>query len=247
MKIYRPIHTNRKVQGWGANLPCVIKGKRPFQFVSCGTPNSEKLYTGALNMKGHSGEDWVAYYKEPVLFPVVAPGIEWEAVTMTDSLGAIIVRVRSTTPVPLKSLPRHIRGKLDMISNQYRDLGGKLYLQFWFVHLQSSAIFGKKKVEPGDILGYADSTGASSGNHLHWSMKVSDINSWFYVDGDNGYQGTIDLDPYFTNTYILDVLANESTSIRALQLRIIILSRKVISLLRQIITTKASQGLKNLL
>ena len=50
MRIYREMKTNNKTQSFGANYPCVIKDKRPFQFVTCGTPNSHKLYTDELNM-----------------------------------------------------------------------------------------------------------------------------------------------------------------------------------------------------
>jgi len=201
MKIYRPIQSNTKTQAFGEDVPCVIKGKRPFQFVPCGTPNSHKLYTGALGMKGHSGEDWTTSYKEPVYFPVKIDGIQWEADTHTDSSGAIICVVRSTMPVAFDTCPTHVSGSLKQIQRQFDALRG-LYLQFWFVHLESSVCFNRKKVTTGDLLGYADSTGASSGNHLHWCMKVSDPNSWWFIDGDNGYNGAIDFSPWFTNEYV---------------------------------------------
>lgn len=239
MKISRPIKTNRKTQAWGENIPCVMIGERPFKFVECGTEGSHKLYTGELNMAGHSGEDWASRYAEPIYFPVNALGTEWEASSHVDREGAVIVVVRSMTPVPFTSIPDHVPGSLGMIKKQYEQLDGKLYLQFWFVHLQGTHIVGKMPVKFGDLIGYADSTGASSGNHLHWSMKVSDQTSWFYIDGDNGYQGTIDFTPYFTNIYTLDILSTQSTDIRTLQLRVIDLSRQAISLLKQLILLKS--------
>ncbi len=181
-----------------------MTGKRPFQFVPCGTPGSGKLYTDELGLKGHCGEDWATSFKEPVYFPVAIDNIIWEADTQTDSSGAIIVVVRSTTPVPFKSCPEHIAGSLSQIKKQWLALGG-LYLQFWFVHLHSSVVHDRVQVKTGDLLGYADSTGASSGNHLHWSMKVSDPKSWWYIDGDNGLQGCIDFSPWYENTFVGDL------------------------------------------
>ena len=239
MKIWRPIKTNKHTQGFKQNLPCVIKDERPFRFVPCGSDNSEKLYTDALNMLGHSGWDHASYYKEPIYFPVQIPGIEWEAATHVDGAGAVTVVVRSTTPVPLVSLPEHTPGALSMIKNQYKKQGGKLYLQIWFVHLQGTHINSKVPIKFGDLVGLADSSGASSGNHLHWSMKVSDPGSWFYIDGDNGLQGAIDFSPYFVNTYVLDILKAQSTDIKALQLTVIDLANQVVSLLRQLISLKS--------
>lgn len=53
-------------------------------------------------------------------------------------------------------------------------------------------------VECGDLVGYADNTGASTGNHLHYSLK-------FCKDGmtlniDNGYLGNINPVPFFNGT-----------------------------------------------
>lgn len=58
-----------------------------------------------------------------------------------------------------------------------------------------SPVVGKTlKVETGDIIGYSDNTGASTGDHLHWGLK-------FCVDGqtisyNNGYNGAVDPMPY---------------------------------------------------
>jgi len=55
-----------------------------------------------------------------------------------------------------------------------------------------------KSVKQGDLIGYADNTGFSSGAHLHFGLKLLDRvgNTLNY---NNGYYGAIDPKPYFTN------------------------------------------------
>jgi len=226
-------------QPFGADIPCVIKGARPFQFVPCGTPNSHKLYTGELKMKGHNGDDWATYYKEPVYFNIDIPGVEWQGATYMDSAGSVYAMVRSRQPVPFATIPKHEPGSLKMIQKQYEKLGGKLYLMFRYDHLYQGDIKDGAPVVFGQQIGLADSTGASSGNHVHETMKVSDENSWFYIDGDNGMQGAIDIAPYRINTFVLDVLKEKYSDITGLQLEVIKLSNIAISLLRKLIDIKS--------
>lgn len=55
-------------------------------------------------------------------------------------------------------------------------------------------------VKCGDLIGYADNTGASSGDHLHFGLKPvakgEDWGIWFNVEQKNGYLGAIDPMPY---------------------------------------------------
>ncbi len=57
-----------------------------------------------------------------------------------------------------------------------------------------------RQVRNGELIGYADSTGASSGDHLHFGLKVMDKNSignFYNIEQDNGFLGAIDPSPYF--------------------------------------------------
>ncbi len=61
---------------------------------------------------------------------------------------------------------------------------------------------GAKPVKKGDLLGYADSTGFSSGDHLHFAVKPvakvgENLFTWGPLDPNNGYNGCVDPMPYF--------------------------------------------------
>ncbi len=72
-------------------------------------------------------------------------------------------------------------------------------------------------VKRGDILGYADSTGLSTGDHLHWGLKPQLQNeangAWVNTDQNNGYLGAIDPTPYMDGTYADTTLVTEPVPI----------------------------------
>jgi len=73
----------------------------------------------------------------------------------------------------------------------YHDLGsyGKWKTRYW--HLAAINVHLGDRVETGQLLGYADSTGYSTADHLHFEVKpqlAPNVNA----EPDNGYFGSVD-------------------------------------------------------
>jgi hypothetical protein len=67
--------------------------------------------------------------------------------------------------------------------------GSKTYFTY-YAHLASAAVSAGQKVKAGTTVGYSNNTGASTGPHLHFGLKI---------DGQNpAYKGYVDPMPYFT-------------------------------------------------
>ena len=48
------------------------------------------------------------------------------------------------------------------------------------------------QVKTGDLIGYGDNTGFSTGSHLHWGVKLLDEQGQV-INRDNGYDGAVDI------------------------------------------------------
>jgi len=61
--------------------------------------------------------------------------------------------------------------------------------------------FRQNEVRAGDLIGYSDSTGFSTGTHLHFGLKL--VNERGEVlNANNGFHGAIDPMPYFGSTFL---------------------------------------------
>ena len=182
MKVYRPIRTNAISQKFGESAACVKIGARGPVIYKHGLVCSEGYedFYARLGLKGHNGWDLVAKHGEPVYFSVAADA-EWYALDATDSSGGIGV---------------------DIISKQPID--GQ-YLKFRFWHLKNEMVNDDQPIVVGHLLGYADSTGASSGDHVHMEMKVCD-ETGITLNRENGYFGAMPFDEWYENRFILDAM-----------------------------------------
>lgn len=65
------------------------------------------------------------------------------------------------------------------------------------------------QVKQGEIIGYADNTGLSMGDHLHFALKPQaqneDDDSWFNIEQKNGYFGNIDPEPHLDFYFYRDL------------------------------------------
>ncbi len=79
---------------------------------------------------------------------------------------------------------------------------------YWHLIDDDAVVKTGQKVAAGDLIGYADSTGLSTGDHLHYGLKPQrwDENDWIWynVEFDNGIMGAIDPNPYFNGYFASD-------------------------------------------
>lgn len=135
--------------------------------------------------KGHDGIDFMAVHGQPVYAPV--DGYATYSTDVNKGQGVII----STTEA-------------------YAYAGGTCYFQVLLWHLVGDSdekfpkpFVGTKLVQAGDLIGYANNTGApneSSGDHLHMGVKPCDVNYKLLSPG-NGFNGGIDPTPYFNGYF----------------------------------------------
>lgn len=156
---------------------------RPFQVINALSDNvcpvNSIPFYKAIDMKGHNGYDFMAYHGEPVYHSGDYDGF---MKTEVDQDGGIGVRVVSNQPL--------INGK---------------HVQLIYWHLKSVVGHDTKEIKKGDLIGYADNTGSSSGDHLHFALKLCDKKGKTLNSG-NGYAGAIDHTPYYENSFIGDVV-----------------------------------------
>jgi len=82
--------------------------------------------------------------------------------------------------------------------------GSKTYSTY-YAHLASAAVSAGQKVKAGAVVGYSNNTGASTGPHLHFGLKI---------DGQNpAYKGYVDPLPYFTSDGATDTKQQPSTEV----------------------------------
>lgn len=208
MKVFRPVLSNTKSQSFGQNLACAkvhTNGSLIFPYAIINKKGgvcpvgSVDFYTTALGMKGHNGEDWAAFHGEKVYFPVMAE-TEWYARGEVDSSGGIGIDVLSKVPIEIDVLPPQTG---PTAKTMWEQLGGKSYVMFRFHHAMLNVPADGSEVKAGFLIQKADSTGASGGDHCHWSMKFCD-GQGNTLDTDNGYSGAVDFSRWFTNAFILD-------------------------------------------
>lgn len=198
------MQTNILSQGFGENKACAavdIKNNavRPFRIKRgkddiC--PVGYKKFYQLIGMKGHNGEDWSTWHGEPGYFPVLAD-TTWRAVNEKDYDGGIGLDVYSNSPI------------------LFND-GKKRYVKFRFWHLQESLVSDGEMVTFAQKIMKCDSTGASSGDHLHWSMKIVDKNGRT-LNVNNGYTGALDFSEYFENVFVLDKMGVQAEYITLLE------------------------------
>ena len=150
-----------------------------------------------MGMLGHSGVDFLCWKGEPIYHSGDWSG--W-AQTEVDNAGGVGV---------------------DIISNEPLLNGNRIKLRYW--HLERVNVYDGQKIKSGDLIGWGDSTGMSTGDHLHFGFKECDSQGNGLNKG-NGYYGGLDPAKYFENIFVGDVVKVKKQALTVIQL-----ARKVIS------------------
>ncbi len=101
--------------------------------------------------------------------------------------------------------------------------GGSAYMKTIYWHLVKNVpVRVGQRVHIGDIIGYADNTGLSTGDHLHFGLKPQApgelAESYFNIEQKNGYAGAIDPMLYFNHFHAGDSVKVVSTYTKIIEL-----------------------------
>lgn len=199
-----PLFKMNKLQLW-------YPVKKPM-FVSQGFGDTRFLQfykDNGLNLKGHNGVDFVTKYAEQVR--VAHDGeVVFAGVDSKEGWG-IVVRT----------------------DNPFEYNGREVYFKTIYWHLiKDFPVKVGQKVKIGDVIGYSDSTGLSTANHLHFGLKpqLKGEDEWTFtnVENGNGYYGAIDPNSYWNGYYAQDVniVLSILTTIRDLWAKVVSLLLK---------------------
>lgn len=102
-----------------------------------------------------------------------------------------------------------------ILTNEPDSNGDRFTTIYWHLIGGTDAKFpppfqGLKAVKRGDLIGYANNTGApfeSTGDHLHFGLAKCTASGNF-LNQSNGYDGCIDPAPYFDGSYATDDVVN---------------------------------------
>lgn len=113
--------------------------------------------------------------------------------TPVKSRFAGVVRVTGTNP-PGKDFGNYIR-------IYHPQLG----ISSWYAHLQSFACSVGQQVGQGQVIGYSNNTGFTTGPHLHYSESKGETTQWINPDSTQG--GGVDMvNQDLLNAFYLDLL-----------------------------------------
>lgn len=174
----------------------ISKPVDPFVILQGFGVNGEYYRSHGINIKGHNGIDLKATHGQPVY--ATHDGLALYQVDSNQGHGVVVITKDSYEiegrETPVKTIYWHL-------CSASTD-GGKFQSPI--------ANKGAVEVKKGDLIGYANSTGFSTGDHLHFAVKPlakvgENLYTWGPAEPTNGYSGCVDPMPYFEEaTYTED-------------------------------------------
>ena len=158
--------------------------------------NKDQKYT-SLGLPGHNGIDFDTRHGQPVY--ATHSGFASFQVDDKGGHGVVIITDKEY---------QSIKGVSSYWKTIYWHLCDGLKEPKFASPFQGKT--GFTRVNHGDIIGYADNTGFSTGDHLHFALKPvakgEDWGTWYNLEQTNGYNGAVDPEPYFDKSYAEDVV-----------------------------------------
>lgn len=158
---------------------------KPWNLIQGWGTNGEWYRANGINILGHNGLDALALDKQAVRATHDGE-IVYAGVDSKEGYG-VVLRTLET----------------------FEYNGEDVYFKTIYWHLiKEIPVKVGTKVKAGDLIGYADNTGFSTGTHLHFGLKpqLKGENDWTWVnlEQNNGYLGAIDPTPYFNKYFAVD-------------------------------------------
>lgn len=155
---------------------------KPFRVTQPFGVNGEYYRSNGINIAGHNGLDLQAMHNQPVY--ASHDGVCYPEIDDKQGNGVVIR------------------------SDEEMDWEGKkirMKTIYWHLVKADAVVKTGQKVKAGDLIGYADNTGFSTGDHLHFGLKPQAWNendwTWANLEQNNGYFGAIDPVPFFNGFY----------------------------------------------
>ena len=157
------------------------------------------IYKKQLGLDGHNGIDAVA--KHGQIVRASHDGI----VTFAGEDGS------AGYGVVVRTLDKHEYNEPKVGEAYYKSI-------YWHLLSDGIKVRAGQKVKTGDVIGLADSTGISTGDHLHFGVKPMYKGEkdweWWNAEQNNGFKGAIDPEPFFTGTHAEDIYKKPKPSVQ---------------------------------
>lgn len=158
-----------------------------------------------FNLKGHNGLDLLAVHGQPVY--ASHDGMAFWEVDENQGEGVVLI---TTDQFYYNGLPAYYK----TIYWHLADYGKEPHLKSPVLDFVQKNVKKSMPVKRGDLLGFADNTGFSTGDHLHFGLKplksvdggpvspedATDVGNYQNIEQLNGYSGAIDPTVYFNGT-----------------------------------------------
>jgi murein DD-endopeptidase MepM/ murein hydrolase activator NlpD len=187
LALTKPITPMILTQSFGENLTCIpVDGQGCLTIARGATcpAGYVGLYT-LHNMKGHNGLDMQAYHGQPVY--AATEGIVQD------------IQDEPERGLGIEIVSEH-KYQFDNESEPHYAM-----TRYWHLKIDSFKVAKGDRVTVGQVIALADNTGDSSGDHLHFELKMASRNErnkkarGKTINIRNGYLGAIDPAPYLTS------------------------------------------------